>query len=59
MEKYGECYSRGKCQENTINFSLLKFSLIHAGLEHLWCVGGYSQEDVIQTPFENFIVRFN
>ena len=40
----------GKCQENTINFPLPKIPFDNAGLEHLWCVGGYSQVDVKHTP---------
>ena len=29
-----------------------------ARLEHLWCVGGYSQVDVKHTPYGGFIVHF-
>ena len=49
----------GKCQENTINFLFPKNPFNNAGLEHLWCVGGYSQVNVKQTPYDNFIVHFS
>ena len=57
MENYGESYSRGKCQENTINFCLPKISFDNVGLEHLWCVGGYRRVDVKHRPFDDFVVH--
>ena len=48
----------GKCQENTINFLHPKIPFIYAGLKHLWCVGGYGEVNVKQTPYSNFIVRY-
>ena len=56
---YGASCGGGKCQENTINFPLLKFSFNNAGLEHLWCVGCYRRVDVKQTPYSNFVVYFS
>ena len=48
----------GKCQENTMKFLLPKIPFNIAGLEHLWCVGGYSQVNVKHTPYNIFIVRY-
>ena len=47
----------GKCQENTIKFLHPKIPFNNAGLKHLWCVGGYSQVDVKQTPYDDFVVH--
>ena len=45
----------GKCQENTINFYLPKFSFINAGLGRLWYVCGYREVNVKDTPYFIFL----